>query len=77
MLFRRLKGRRVIVNLTTGDAIRGTVIGSGLISIRVSSSELEAAEREFDVIDGRTGKEGLAHGVARIPFWSIAFLQEL
>lgn len=76
MLFRRLKGRRVIVNLTSGDAVRGTVIGRGLVHVRISSVPEGEEGRSFDLIQG-DGVEALAAGVARIPFWAVLFIQEL
>lgn len=77
MLFRRLKGRRVIVNLTSGDAVRGVVINHGIIGLRVSSVPDGEEGRSFDLIQSSDGREHLAAGVARIPFWSVLFIQEL
>lgn len=75
LLFRGLKGREVVVNLTGGDAVAGTVIAAGWISVAVSSL---AEARTFEVIPGDPRQPGgRAEGVARIPFWSISFVQVL
>lgn len=39
MLFRRLDGRQVLVNYDTGEAFRGTVVGRGLFTVRLSAAE--------------------------------------
>jgi hypothetical protein len=65
-MFRGIKGRRVIVNCSTGEAFRGVVISARWRVVRLSG---------VDVIDG--GTEGSAEGVARIPRSIVTWIQEL
>lgn len=67
-MFWGLKGRRVIVNCSTGEAFRGTVLSTWW-----SWSVIRLAGVE--VIDG--GTEGSAEGVARIPRHVVTWIQEL
>lgn len=65
-MFRGLKGRRVVVTLTNGDTLRGSVLGRGWWLLRLGSIELQQPG----------GWEPIA-GVLRIPRRSAFTLQEV
>lgn len=65
-MFRKLKGRRVIISTTAAESFRGTVLSAGLLYVRLSPFEVIAA----------TGG-GPAEGIARIPRRIVTWIQEL
>ena len=67
-MFRGLKGRRIIANLETGEALRGRVISAGLFTVRLA---------DFEVLDGHGAGPQPAAGVARFPWRRVTWIQEL
>jgi hypothetical protein len=65
-MFRKLKGRRVVISTAGPESFRGTVLSVGLFYVRLSP---------FDVIT-ETGT-GAAEGIARIPRRTVTWIQEL
>lgn len=65
-MFRKLKGRRVVISTTGPESFQGTVLSVGLFYVRLSP---------FSVITA-TGT-GAAEGVARIPRRTVTWIQEL
>lgn len=69
-MFRKLQGRRVVINTTLTESFRGTIERVGLFHVRL---------RDFEVLDtaGREGLGGPAEGIARVPRRHITWIQEL
>lgn len=67
MLFYGLKGRRVVVNLDGGEALKGVVLRTGWFS---------ASLTDVDVIDA-AGQVGSMLGTARVSLSRVTWIQEL
>lgn len=65
-MFRKLKGRRVVINTTLPESFRGTIVRVGLFHVQL---------RDFEVLD--PSGIGPAEGLARVPRRLITWIQEL
>lgn len=66
MLFRRLKGRTVIINMTNGDAFQGTVLGGWWVLRLASATFYPSGRREGDTLNG----------TVRVPARVVQWIQE-
>lgn len=66
-MFRDLLGRTVLVNTTTGEAFRGSVVSATRDQVRLSGV----------TVIGVDGRQGDADGFVRIPLHIVTWVQEL
>lgn len=69
--FRGLRGRRVVVNTSTGEAFQGVVLTAGWFTSRVGTDA-----GTFGLLDGASPQVEAA-GVARIRHRIVTWIQEL